>query len=53
MTIRADGRRLIQVTMKPDFYDQIKAHCDELDLPVSAWARLVFERAMRERWRPQ
>jgi hypothetical protein len=52
MTIRSDGRRMIQVTLRPELYDQIKQICDDHDMPLSVWGRAVFERAIREDWLP-
>jgi hypothetical protein len=40
MTIRKDdGRRLIQISCKPDLYEQVREHCRELDLPITIWLR--------------
>jgi hypothetical protein len=52
MTLRPDGRRMIQVTLRPELYDQIKQICDDHDMPLSVWGRAVFERAIREDWLP-
>lgn len=45
-TRRDDGRRLIQLTMKPDFYEQIRAHCKALDTPITVWARQLIRREL-------
>lgn len=52
MTTRKDGRKLIQLTMKPEFYDRIRAHCEACDTPMTVWARALIEKALRENWRP-
>lgn len=45
MTIRkSDGRKLIQLSVKPELFDVIKAHCDDLDMPVTVWARELMKR---------
>lgn len=46
MTLRSDGRRLIQLTMKPDLYERIREHCDSLDLPVTVWVRELVKREL-------
>ena len=49
MPIRKDdNRRLIQLTMKPDFYDRIRAHCKALDVPVTVWARELIRRELEQ-----
>lgn len=48
MTIRkTDGRKLIQLSVKPEFWDLIKAHCDDLDMPVTVWARELIKRELK------
>jgi hypothetical protein len=46
MTLRSDGRRLIQLTMRPDLYDRIREHCRRLDVPITVWARSVIVAAL-------
>lgn len=47
MTTRADdGRKLIQLTMRPDLYNQIKEHCQALDMPITIWARELIKREL-------
>lgn len=53
MTMRPDGRRLLQITMSPLMYVRLKAFCLERDLPLSVWGRAVIERALEERWIPR
>ena len=43
-----NGRKLLSVTCKEDLYQSIKDCCDELDLPVSVWARKVLEREAKK-----
>jgi len=43
MTIRKDdGRRLIQITIKPDTYERMREHCNRIDMPMTVWARSVI-----------
>lgn len=47
MTIRKEsGRKLIQLSVKPNFYEQIVTYCDELDMPVTVWARELIKREL-------
>lgn len=47
MTIRKEtGRKLIQLSVKPHFWDEIKDHCDGLDIPVTIWARELMKREL-------
>ena len=39
MTLRADGRRVVSVTMQPELYERLYAICKHLDLPVTVWVR--------------
>lgn len=39
-------RRLLQVSIKPDLYEQMRAHCDNLDLPMAVWARELIKREL-------
>jgi hypothetical protein len=32
--------------MKPDLYQQIKAHCERLDVPITVWARQLIKREL-------
>lgn len=45
MTARkTDGRRLLQISLKPDFYELVRKHCHALDLPMTVWARDLIRR---------
>lgn len=47
MTIQKEtGRKLIQLSVKPNFYEQIMTYCDELDMPVTVWARELIKREL-------
>ena len=47
MTIRkSNGRKLLQLSMRPDFYEQIRLHCQQLDMPVTVWARELIKREL-------
>jgi hypothetical protein len=45
MTIRKEtGRKLIQLSVRPEFYELIRDHCNRLDMPVTVWARELMKR---------
>lgn len=45
MTIRkTDGRRLLQISMQPDYYELVREHCRRLDVPMTVWARDLIRR---------
>jgi hypothetical protein len=46
MTIRKDGRCMIQLTMGPDLYKAVREHCRKLDKPVTVWARDLMHQAL-------
>jgi hypothetical protein len=47
MTIRKEtGRKLVQLSMKPEFYELIRQHCERLDMPVTVWARELIKREL-------
>ena len=46
MTLRKDGRRLIQLTMKPEFYDRIQEHCAAADVPATVWVRELIKKEL-------
>jgi hypothetical protein len=47
MTIRKEtGRKLVQLSMKPEFYELIRQHCEHLDMPVTVWARELIKREL-------
>lgn len=45
-TRKDDGRKLVQLTMQPDFYERIRAHCKALDMPITVWARELMKREL-------
>jgi hypothetical protein len=45
-TRKDDGRKLIQLTMKPDLYAQVKATCAQLDIPCTVWMRELIKREL-------
>jgi hypothetical protein len=50
MTIRkSDGRHLIQLTLTPAFYFELKEHCHNLDIPVTVWVRDLIRRALAKK----
>ena len=47
MTIRKDSsRRLLQVSLKPDFYEAIREYCAQIDMPMAIWARELMKREL-------
>jgi len=46
MSIRKDGRCMIQLTMAPDLYQAVRDHCKRLDTPVTVWARELIRQAL-------
>jgi hypothetical protein len=47
MTTRKDAtRRLLQITMKPDFYEAVREYCSGLDVPMTIWARELMKREL-------
>jgi len=48
MTLRKDGRRLIQLTMQPDLYDRIRDHCSRQDVPMTVWVRSLIARELEQ-----
>lgn len=52
MTLRKDGRRLIQLTMRPELYHRIQAHCSAMDVPITVWARSLITQELERHDRP-
>lgn len=49
MTIRkSNGRKLVQLSMKPEFYELVRQRCEQLDMPVTVWARELIKRELSE-----
>jgi hypothetical protein len=45
MTNKKDtDRRLLQVSLKPDFYERVRQHCARIDLPMAIWVRQLIKR---------
>lgn len=47
MSRRSDGRHLIQITVLPDLYQQVKEHCKALDVPITGWVRELMRRELQ------
>lgn len=41
---RSKNRRLLQVSLKPEFYAVVQQHCDEIDVPMALWVRSLIQR---------
>jgi hypothetical protein len=39
-------RRLLQISLKPDLYEQIRAHCAVIDMPMAIWTRELIKREL-------
>lgn len=39
-------RRLLQVSIKADLYEEMRAHCDQIDIPMAIWARELIKREL-------
>ena len=46
MSIRKNGRCMIQLTMTPDLYEAVRDHCKRQDTPVTVWARELICQAL-------
>lgn len=44
-----ERRRLLQISCKPDFYEEIRSHCADLDMPMAIWARELIKRELLKR----
>jgi hypothetical protein len=42
----AKDRRLLQISVKPELYEQIRAHCAAIDMPMAIWARELIKREL-------
>lgn len=40
------ARKLIQLTVKPELWQEVKELCDRLDMPVTVWARELIKREL-------
>lgn len=41
------NRRLLQVSLKADLYEQVREHCNQLDMPMAIWARELIKRELK------
>ena len=48
-TTTTTSRRLLQVSVKPDLYERIRAHCDQIDIPMAIWARELIKRELERK----
>jgi predicted DNA-binding protein len=46
MTLRSDGRRVVQATMHPELYERLYAHCKDFDIPITVFIRYAIEAAL-------
>ena len=40
---RSDGRQVMSVTMQPEMFERIKAHCREMDVTTAVWVRRLLK----------
>jgi hypothetical protein len=40
------SRRLLQVSLKAELYEQVRQHCAQLDMPMAIWARELIKREL-------
>jgi post-segregation antitoxin (ccd killing protein) len=40
------SRKLLQVSVKADLYERIRAHCDAIDIPMAIWTRELIKREL-------
>ena len=41
---KAPDRRLLQVSLRGDFYAKVQAHCARIELPMTIWVRQLIKR---------
>jgi hypothetical protein len=41
---KAPDRRLLQVSLRGDFYAKVQAHCARIELPMAIWVRQLIKR---------
>jgi hypothetical protein len=46
MTTLTSNRRLLQVSLKAELYEQVREHCAQLDMPMAIWARELIKREL-------
>ena len=46
MSNRKLSRKLLQVSLKSDLYEQIRLHCARIDIPMAIWARELIKREL-------
>jgi predicted DNA-binding protein len=46
MTLRPDGRRVISVTMWPELFERLQAHCHRTDQPLTVYVRHLLDESL-------
>ena len=46
---RADNRKVISISCKPEFYDRVRAYCEERDIPFTVWVRELIKKELDAR----
>ena len=41
-----DNRRLVQITVKPEMYEVVRAYCADQDIPITLWARELIKKEL-------
>jgi hypothetical protein len=51
-TRKPEGRRLLQISLKPGFYEVVQQHCRQIDVPMTVWARDLIRRELNSTTKP-
>jgi hypothetical protein len=43
---KGSDRRLLQVSLRADFYAKVQAHCARIELPMAIWVRELIKREL-------
>jgi hypothetical protein len=41
------NRRPLQISLKADLYEQVREHCNQLDMPMAIWTRELIKRELK------
>lgn len=36
--------------MQPSLYEEVKAHCKAIDMPITVWARQLMQKELKLKW---
>ena len=43
---RRDNRKVLSISCKPELFDQVRAHCEALDVPFTVWVRDLINKEL-------